>query len=168
MFKISIYKNSRLSNQASFPTMEELNSWFDFHKSNKTFGENEHSYEELVSEATPAIYEQQEVLVKEAVLDELGNELEPARVELQTVLVEEAKEAIYETIEVPAEYEVEIIDLSQDYEYQLAQVHANRKAEYPPMGDYLDAIVKGDQEQINEYIAKCLAVKVKYPLPVKL
>lgn len=38
-----------------------------------------------------------------------------------------------------------------------------RAAEYPPMTDYLDGIVKGDQAQIDKYIADCLAVKAKYP-----
>ena len=40
---------------------------------------------------------------------------------------------------------------------------AKRAAEYPPITDYLDGIVKGDQDQIDEYIAACLAVKAKYP-----
>ena len=40
---------------------------------------------------------------------------------------------------------------------------AKRAAEYPPMTDYLDAIVKNDQAQIDKYIADCLAVKAKYP-----
>jgi len=38
-----------------------------------------------------------------------------------------------------------------------------RIAEYPPMTDYLDGVVKGDQAQIDKYIADCLAVKAKYP-----
>ena len=38
-----------------------------------------------------------------------------------------------------------------------------RAAEYPPMADYLDAIVKGDQAQLQLYIENCLAVKAKYP-----
>lgn len=38
-----------------------------------------------------------------------------------------------------------------------------RKAEYPPITDYLDGVVKGDQAQIDKYIADCLAVKEKYP-----
>jgi hypothetical protein len=38
-----------------------------------------------------------------------------------------------------------------------------RAKEYPPMADYLDGIVKGDQVQIDKYIADCLAVKAKYP-----
>lgn len=38
-----------------------------------------------------------------------------------------------------------------------------RQAEYPPITDYLDGIVKGNQAQIDKYIADCQAVKAKYP-----
>lgn len=38
-----------------------------------------------------------------------------------------------------------------------------RAAEYPPMQDYIDGMVKGDQVQIAAYIAACQAVKLKYP-----
>lgn len=38
-----------------------------------------------------------------------------------------------------------------------------RESEYPLIVDYLDGIVKGDQAQIDKYIADCLAVKAKYP-----
>ena len=38
-----------------------------------------------------------------------------------------------------------------------------RAAEYPPYADYLDGVVKGDQAQIDKYIADCQAVKAKYP-----
>jgi hypothetical protein len=41
-----------------------------------------------------------------------------------------------------------------------------RKAEYPPVTDYIDGVVKGDQSQIDAYIAACQAVKAKYPKPV--
>ena len=34
---------------------------------------------------------------------------------------------------------------------------------YPPHEDYLDGIVKGDQDQVDKYIADCLAVKAQYP-----
>jgi hypothetical protein len=40
---------------------------------------------------------------------------------------------------------------------------AKRQAEYPPFTDYLDGIAKGDQAQIDKYIADCQAVKAKYP-----
>jgi hypothetical protein len=48
----------------------------------------------------------------------------------------------------------------RDTEYQ-----RQRKNEYPPLADYIDGVVKGDQDQIDEYIQKCLAVKLKYPKP---
>ena len=38
-----------------------------------------------------------------------------------------------------------------------------RSAEYPPMTDYLDGVVKSNQAQIDKYIADCQAVKAKYP-----
>jgi hypothetical protein len=38
-----------------------------------------------------------------------------------------------------------------------------RKESYPPMADYLDAIVKGDDVQRQQYLDACLAVKAKYP-----
>ena len=40
---------------------------------------------------------------------------------------------------------------------------AKRASEYPPITDYIDGVVKGDQVQIDKYIADCLAVKAKYP-----
>jgi hypothetical protein len=41
-----------------------------------------------------------------------------------------------------------------------------RAQEYPPITEYIDGVVKGDQNQIDEYIRKCLEVKAKYPKPV--
>jgi uncharacterized protein (UPF0297 family) len=38
-----------------------------------------------------------------------------------------------------------------------------RAKEYPPITDYIDGVVKGDQAQIQAYIDACLAVKAKYP-----
>jgi hypothetical protein len=49
-------------------------------------------------------------------------------------------------------------------EPQLSYVD-KRKNEYPPITEYLDGVVKGDQEQIDNYISECLAVKAKYPKP---
>jgi hypothetical protein len=42
---------------------------------------------------------------------------------------------------------------------------AKRAAEFPPITDYIDGVVKNDQEQIDAYIAACQAVKTKYPKP---
>lgn len=40
-----------------------------------------------------------------------------------------------------------------------------RAREYPPITDYIDGVVKGDQQQIENYIARCLEIKAKYPKP---
>ena len=50
--------------------------------------------------------------------------------------------------------------------YLASLTYAQRRAaEYPPIADYLDGVVKGDQAQIDAYVAACLAVKAKYPKP---
>lgn len=55
-------------------------------------------------------------------------------------------------------------DLAAVQAYADSQAYiAKRAAEYPPMSDYLDGVVKGDQAQIDAYIAACQAVKAKYP-----
>ena len=55
-------------------------------------------------------------------------------------------------------------DLAKVQAYAESQAYiAKRAAEYPPITDYLDGVVKGDQEQIDAYIAACQAVKDKYP-----
>lgn len=51
-------------------------------------------------------------------------------------------------------------------DYEKSEYQRLRVAEYPDFKDYLDGIVKGDQEQIQQYINACLAVKEKYPKPV--
>ncbi len=54
---------------------------------------------------------------------------------------------------------------TKEYEDHMASIayKEKRKAEYPPMTDYLDGIVKGDQAQIDKYISDCLAIKEKFP-----
>jgi len=47
------------------------------------------------------------------------------------------------------------------------QYKYDRAAEYPDFKEYLDGIVKGDQAQIDKYIADCQAVKAKYPKPTE-
>lgn len=60
-----------------------------------------------------------------------------------------------------AEITAEIARLQAAHEAN--EYQRKRAAEYPPMSDYLDGVVKGDQAQIDAYIAACLAVKAKYP-----
>ena len=60
-----------------------------------------------------------------------------------------------------SEIDAEVIRLQAEYDAQ--EYARKRKAEYPPMEDYLDAIVKGDDTQKQKYIDDCKAVKSKYP-----
>jgi len=48
-------------------------------------------------------------------------------------------------------------------EYDSNNYQRLRAPEYPPITEYIDGVVKGDQAQIDKYIADCLAVKAKYP-----
>lgn len=50
-------------------------------------------------------------------------------------------------------------------EYAAKDYQRKRAVEYPDFRDYLDGVVKGDQAQIDAYIAACQAVKNKYPKP---
>lgn len=50
-------------------------------------------------------------------------------------------------------------------EYESKEYQRLRAPEYPPITEYIDGVVKGDQVQIDKYIADCLAVKAKYPKP---
>lgn len=54
---------------------------------------------------------------------------------------------------------------AREAELAATEYQRQRAAEYPPMTDYLDGIVKGDQAQVQAYIDACLAVKAKYPKP---
>jgi hypothetical protein len=53
------------------------------------------------------------------------------------------------------------------YYLDLRDVQETRASQYPPVADYLDGVVKGDQDQIDAYIAACQAVKDANPLPTK-
>lgn len=63
----------------------------------------------------------------------------------------------------PTEDEIQAEIARLDAEFVAKEYQRKRAAEYPPMADYLDGIVKGDQAQVQAYIDACLAVKAKYP-----
>ena len=63
----------------------------------------------------------------------------------------------------PFSPEEEAIADAQDAEFAATLYKEQRQLEYPPIADYLDGIVKGDQAQVQAYIDACLAVKAKYP-----
>lgn len=50
-------------------------------------------------------------------------------------------------------------------EEKLKNILDARAKAYPPITDYIDGVVKGNQAQIDKYIADCLAVKANHPKP---
>lgn len=58
-----------------------------------------------------------------------------------------------------------ILQAKAEAEFNALSYVEKRRRSYPPITDYLDAVVKSDQAQIDAYIAACLAVKAKYPKP---
>lgn len=63
----------------------------------------------------------------------------------------------------PAEYTVEIEDITAQYE--LEQCIAKRVAEYPSAADFLNAFFDGGQAALDALQAKRLEIKAKYPKP---
>jgi len=59
----------------------------------------------------------------------------------------------------------EVANLAKQVELAKTQYQRDRAKEYPPITNYIDGVVKGDQAQIQTYIDACLAVKTKYPKP---
>lgn len=88
-------------------------------------------------------------------------------------LVPDAKVAVrgeeVEWLEQPAskptdtEIAAEVERLEKEHERN--EYQRLRASEYPPVTDYLDAVVKGDTKQMQAYKDACLAVKAKYPKP---
>lgn len=70
-----------------------------------------------------------------------------------------------ESVTKPSEAEVTAAMAAVDAEYERNEYQRQRAAEYPPIEDYIDGVVKGDQAQIQAYIDTCLMIKRKYPKP---
>ena len=59
--------------------------------------------------------------------------------------------------------QAQAVEDAKNIELAKTQYQRDRAKEYPPITDYIDGVVKGDQAQIQAYIDACLAVKNKYP-----
>jgi len=68
----------------------------------------------------------------------------------------------------------EVLATREEVEIEIQRLEAEEKSreyqrlravEYPDFRDYLDGIVKGDNDQVQAYIDACNAVKEKYPKP---
>lgn len=57
-----------------------------------------------------------------------------------------------------------LVDVSEQMrQWKLDNYQILRQPLYPNMAEYVDAVVKGDIEAQDKYIAKCLDVKALYP-----
>lgn len=113
MIQVSILKNGTLSNQASFPTLTEAETWLAYHEGLGTFGQKAQTIEQIV-EVSPAVIESQEIL------DENGLSFDPPQ--FQDVEIVPAQ---FETQVIQIEgYTVEIEDLTQ----QIQQDAINQSA----------------------------------------
>ena len=65
----------------------------------------------------------------------------------------------------PTRAEIDAHLAAQVMEYQQLEYRRKRAPEYPPIEEYIDGVVKGDQAQIQAYIDTCMMVKRKYPKP---
>lgn len=92
-------------------------------------------------------------------------------VEVGSAIVEDEKSQemadIYADNYKGEEFTVEIVDISQDYDYLLSECFKNRLAEYPSPQDFMNAFFDGGDVAIQELQANRLLIKSKYPKPVK-
>lgn len=116
MYKVNIIKNGVVKNSANFNSQGEAESWLELHQSLNSFGINAHSYQSLVSEMIPAVFEEMEVLYGE------GYSFDPPLFE--TTEVSPEVPAVFETINVDADYTYEILDITDEVNQELANKEA--------------------------------------------
>ena len=65
------------------------------------------------------------------------------------------------------EHSVEVVDLSQDYDFLFAECIKNRIQEYPSPAEFMNVYFDGGSQAIEQLQQKRLEIKAKYPKPVK-
>lgn len=177
MKKINIYRKDRTLRSPN-NIYEDPTEWINNCITNNSWGLPERwvRAKELIENNNPnepehwvwhsEYYEESDVLEKEErtfnYIDYEVNELGHT--------VEVTKERIENWVKLKADYIIEIIDLDQDYNWLLSEVHRKRREEYPPLSELGDALYwkeNGNDSKYIEYIGKCDAVKNKYPLPIR-
>jgi len=125
MIQVSITKSGTISNQASFNSQEEADSWLSSHLGMGSFG-SEAIYQDQQVLTSPEVRGPVDELVQAATFDAEGNEIEPALYSHNENGLISA--AVYETQSVlaqAAEYSVEITDITA----QINQEATNSAAE---------------------------------------
>jgi len=124
MKTLTIKKNSVVTHgPSSFQSLEELEQHLAKHEEMQSYGIPAHTIQILISEETPAVIESQEQL------DENGASFDPPVFADVEILA--AVPAVYETQEIPADYEVIIEDISSQIEAEQvrqAKIEAGKKA----------------------------------------
>jgi hypothetical protein len=109
MLRVNIIKNGQVTHLGQFATQAEADAWIAEGSKQQWWGKP--AYTEVI----PAKKELQEVILSPEVLDEDGNVITPAIKEMQLVEIEPET-----TIEHPAEFEVQIEDITAEIEAQKA------------------------------------------------
>jgi hypothetical protein len=92
MIQVSVKRNGQLTNQASFPTMEEAQAWLAHHEGMTSFGR-------------PKQIVQQQIELSPTILAEDGSVLQEAITEMREV-------------ELAGDYEIEVLDITSQLEQE--------------------------------------------------
>jgi hypothetical protein len=145
MLRVNIIKNGQVTHLGQFTTQAEADAWIAEGSAQQWWGKP--AYTEVVQ---PRITEQQEVIITPEIRDDDGNVITPAVTEMQEIVVSPET-----TIEHPAEFEVQIEDIT-------AEIEAQRKLEIRKQkrlfGEHMiDQIsVLNEQANINEQALEAL------------
>ena len=171
MKKVLIHTKEQVREFTSIDPTDHLQKCIDLN----VWGLPERIVEDIEGTYDPAeVIEHIDLIVKEAIPAQLISEAIPAVVDEQGVVVtpevlavysEEVPAVIKKQVKLKAEYTIEIVDISK--EHALQECIAKRKAEYPTMEEFLNTFFDGSEEDMQALHAKRLAVKDKYPKPVK-
>lgn len=165
MIKVSIQNsvNGR-SFGATFETQAEADVWINQQVSKQSWGKNVYDsiLEENIAPNERAIFVEEVIEQLESV-DESGN----------LILDEQGNPVMEDLIRykfnTPVEYQIEIVDLSLDPEYQLEQVMKARQSEYSKLDSmFLEAIAEkelGSDVKMQEYLALRAQIKIDHPKP---
>jgi hypothetical protein len=122
MKRFSILRDGQVTHSAKFASEELGNSWVSEHEAMESFGKPAHVRIDRVV-IQEAVFEDREQMIQAAVFDENDQEIEPAIYETVRECIEPEVIDLQE-VNVPAEYELEIVDISD----QLAQEQINNAA----------------------------------------
>jgi hypothetical protein len=122
MKQFSILRNGQVAHSARFASEELGNAWVSQHEAMESFGKPAHVRIDRVV-IQEAVFEDREQMIQAAVFDENDQEIEPAIYETVRECIEPEVIDLQE-VNVPAEYELEIADISD----QLAQEQVNNSA----------------------------------------